>query len=221
MLAGPVDEVPDDEEVIDEARFADDAELKIEAFDERLAENGIGVFFRRSVVEAVAAPQAGDTEIFEVARAVGLGGDLDGKGVFGITLAALRKRDGEVAHLGDELGVGDGFGDLDEEFFHLGAGLQVKFLAGELHALLLLDLGAGLDAEHRVVRAGIAGVDVVNVVGGDDLEVELFCELEEPRDDFELLGDAVILDFDEVVFAPENIDEARASFAGFLLTVVQ
>ncbi len=115
------------------------------------------------------------------------------------------------------MGVGDGFGDLAEEFFHLVARLQIEFLAGETHAFLFLDLRAGLDAEHRVVRAGVVFADVVNVVRRDDLQVKLLGEFQEAGDNFELLGDAVVLDFDEVVFLAEDLHEACAGLAGLVV----
>jgi hypothetical protein len=55
----------------------------------------------------------------------------------------------------------------------------------------------------RVVRAGVGGVDVMDVVRADDLQVELLAELEEAGDDLALLGDAVVLDLDEIVFRPK------------------
>jgi len=76
---------------------------------------------------------------------------------------------------------------------------RAEFLPGELHPLLFLDLRTRLNAEHGIVRARVGGVDVVDVVGGDDLEVKFLGQLEEAGDDLELLGDAVVLDFDEIV----------------------
>ena len=194
-------------------------ELEVEALDEGFREGGVGEFFRRGVVDAVAFFQAGDAEVAQVAGAVGF--DFGGKRVFRVTLAAFGKRDREVAHLGDELGVRDGLGHLGEELRHLVARLQVKLLAVEAHALLVVDLRAGLDAEHGVVRAGVGVADVVNVVGADDLEVELLGELEEAGDDFALLGDAVVLDLDEIIFAAEDFDEAAAGLARLLVAVVE
>ena len=69
--------------------------------------------------------------------------------------------------------------------------------------------------------AGIAGVHVVNVVGGNHLEIKLLRELEQAGDDFELLGDAVVLDFDEIVFPAENVDKPGAGFTGLFLAVVE
>ena len=94
-------------------------------------------------------------------------------------------------------------------------------MAGETHALLVGDFRAGLDAEHRIVRAVVLVAHVVNVVRRDDLEVEFLGELEEAGDDLALLRDAVVLDFDEVVFAAEDFHEATAGPSRLLVAVVQ
>jgi hypothetical protein len=71
------------------------------------------------------------------------------------------------------------------------------------------------------VRAGVGGVDVMDVVRADDLQAELLAELEEAGDDLALLGDAVVLDLDEIIFLPEDLDEAAAGLAGGLVVVVE
>ena len=143
------------------------------------------------------------------------------QGILGVALASLRERDLQVAHLGDGLGVRDGFRDLREQPLHLGAGLEVELLPVEAHPLLILDLRPRLDAEHRVVGPRVGGVDVVDVVRAHDLEPELLRELEEPRDDLPLLSDPVVLDLDEVVLAAEDLHEPRGGLPGVLPAVVQ
>jgi hypothetical protein len=51
--------------------------------------------------------------------------------------------------------------------------------------------------------------------------LELLAELEEAGDDLALLGDAVVLDLDEIIFLPEDLDEAAAGLAGGLVVVVE
>ena len=221
LFPGPIDEIPNDEEVIDEAGLADDAELVVDALGEGLGEGLVGECLRGGGVKAVALGEAEETEFPKIAGAIGAGGDFWGEGIFRIPLAALGERDGEIAHLRDQLGVRHGLGHLAEELRHLVAGLQVEFLTGEPHTFLVIDLRAGLNAEHRIVGAGVMLADVVNIVGGDDLQVELFAQLQEPGNDFKLLGDAMVLDFDEVVFAAEDLDEASAGLARLLVAVVK
>ena len=123
LFPRPVDEIPHDEEVVDETGFADDAEFEVEALDEDFCLSRVGRAFGRRVVHTVAFFQAGDAEVPEVAAAVGLRGNLGRERVFRVALAALGKRDREVAHLGDELRVRHRLGHLGEELRHLVARL--------------------------------------------------------------------------------------------------
>jgi hypothetical protein len=69
--------------------------------------------------------------------------------------------------------------------------------------------------------ARVGGIDVMDVVRADDLEPELLGQPEEPRDDFPLLGDPMVLDLDEVVLAPEDVYEAGRGLARILPAVVE
>lgn len=208
----PIDEVPDDEEVVDETRAGDDAQLVVDAAAElggtglsRAGNGFVGLRLRVVVVDAIAFLEAEFDDLEEV-RAVG---PHPLAGVFGdgeiallaggheqavlellvavqdgvrllrdLGLHAFREdvdrvmvlADGQlhIAHLGDLDGVGDGLGHFGEDAAHFGFGLQVEFLRRILHAALIREAGAGLDAQHRVVRDVIGGIDVVYVVGRDD-----------------------------------------------------
>ncbi len=143
MLAGPVDKIPDHEEVVVEARHADDGELVAGAQDEQLVGLEAGVVGRGGflalgqvdefgealgddraggdggVVVAVARIQTFDTEVEQVGGGggfvLGVGGKhLGRKRVARVALGALGKGDFYVAHFGDEAGVGQRLGDLAE-----------------------------------------------------------------------------------------------------------
>ena len=263
--ARPVDEVPDDEEIVDEARAGDDAHLVVDAAAElggaglaragdllvlpRLGvvvidaitflEAGLDLFQQVGAVGAhalaflglddeVARLAGGDEQavlelLIPVEDGVDLGGGLRlhafAEEVDGVVVLADRQLD--VAHLGDGDGVLDGFGDLAEDAEHLGLALEVELRGGIAHAALVGQAGAGLDAEHRVVRDGIAGVDVVHVVGGDDAERELAGELEQVGDDALLLLEAVVHQLDDEVLAAEDLDEPAAGLAGGLVVAAE
>jgi len=61
----------------------------------------------------------------------------------------------------------------------------------------------------------------VNVIRCDDLQLEFLGEFQQVRNDLALLGDAVVLDFDEIIFAAKDVGEPRAGIAGVLVPVVQ
>ena len=108
-----------------------------------------------------------------------------------------------------------------EELLHFRPRLQVELLAVEPHAVGVVDLRAGLDAEQRVVRPGVLGADVMDVVRADDLQVEFARELEEIGGDLVLRREAVILDFDEKVLAAVDVDEAPRGPAGILVAALK
>ena len=239
----PRDEIPDHQEIVDEPGDADDRQLELEPHHQLLVAGEAGVvgrlrfLARRRVtdalqpfrdrrlrgdgrrIKAVTGPQALEAELVEVACPVGL--HLRWQRVAGVALAALGEGDREVAHLRYEAGVGHRVGHFREEPCHLRARLQVELLPGEAHPLLLLDLGAGLDAEHRVVRARVGLPHVVHVVRADHLQVEVRRELQEPGNDLPLLGEAVVLQLHEEILAAEDLHEPTARAARLLLAAVQ
>ncbi len=70
------------------------------------------------------------------------------------------------------------------------------------------------------MRGGVGLADVVDVVRADRLQVVFFGEGKKARDDVALFADAVVLEFDEVVFASEDIDIAGAGGVGLGLATV-
>ena len=125
-----------------------------------------------------------------------------------------------IAHLGDVDRVRDGLWHFGEDAAHFGLGLQVEFLRRILHAALIREAGAGLDAQHRVVRDVIRRIDVVDVVSGDDAEVEFRGELEEVGDDAFLLLEAMVHELDDEVLATKDLHEPPARLArGFVVAL--
>jgi hypothetical protein len=84
----------------------------------------------------------------------------------------------EGAAAGDLDGVPEGLGQVGEERLHLALRLEVV-LGGEAAAgLLLVHVGAFRDAEERVVGLEERFVGEVDVVGGDQRQVEGVGELD-------------------------------------------
>ena len=113
----------------------------------------------------------------------------------------------DVRALGDpERGVAR-LGHLVEEAAHLDRGLQVVLVAVEPEAVLLVDLRVGLHAEERVVGHRVALVRVVAVVRREQRRVDRAGDLHQLRVRALLVGDAVVLQLDEEVVAPEDVLE--------------
>ena len=111
----------------------------------------------------------------------------------------------ELHRLRDRERVVTGFGELREECPHLLRRLQVELLGVEPEPFrvglqLLL-----LDAEQHVVRLGVGGRRVVQVVGRDEADAELPREGHLPRRHAALLREAVVLELDPVVAGAEDV----------------
>ena len=156
VLLGVADEVGDDQEVAGEAHLADDADLVRGLLAVRLGD---------------AAGEPGGQPPLDL---------LDQPGLLGLPrrdreprhqVAALREVDG--AALGDQQRVVAGLGQLPPHLTHLGWGLEVEVASVEPEPVRVGQGLAGLHAQQRLVGVGVRGVRVVQVVGGQQRQVEL------------------------------------------------
>ena len=113
----------------------------------------------------------------------------------------------DVAALGHLEGVVAGLGVVGEQVPHLGRGLEVELVALELEPLGVGQHGPGLDAEQDLVRGGVGLAGVVQVVGGQQGQAEVAGQRDQFRVDPALLGQAVVVQLDEVVAGPEQVAE--------------
>ena len=191
VVAGVADEIPGDEEIRREPHVVDNAEFVVETFDDLVAEVGpptfVGAFVR------------------EVAEVLGVGREAFGQRKLGkLRFAEL---DLDIAAFGDPQRVVARFGDLAEESAHLAGGLDVVAVAVELEAIGVAEQRSGLHAQQGVVGLGVVLMGVVRVVRGEDRRLDLASDLEQLRVSGALLGDALILQLDEEVVAPEDVLE--------------
>ena len=73
-----------------------------------------------------------------------------------------------VHPLGDRQGVVAGLREVPPEVAHLGGALEVEVLGVELEPVRVGHRLAGLHAQQHLVRGGVGGVGVVQVVGGEE-----------------------------------------------------
>ena len=88
---------------------------------------------------------------------------------------------------------------------HLFRGLQIELIAVILQAVDVGDRLPGADAEQDVVRLEVRVLQVVNVVGDDELEPQVFRNRLQAGVDDLLLVDALILHLEEEILAPEDV----------------
>ncbi len=192
-LACVVAEVGDDQEVRREAHLVDDRQLVLDPVAHRGRER-VRVEPGRPVVDLLA-------QVGRLGHAVGAG---------------ERRQQVEVelelgvAHLGDvEGGAQRVRRDRAELAPHLLGGADVVLGAGELETVRVADARAGLDAQERVVRLGVARLGVVAVVGDHRAQPEVLGQLLEPRPVAGLLGDAVVHLLDEEPVGAEDVAHPR------------
>ena len=88
---------------------------------------------------------------------------------------------------------------------HLGRGLQVELVGLEPQPAGRVEVGGGADAQQHVVRLVLVPADVVEVVGGDQRQVQLRGETQQLLVEPPLLGEAVVLDLEEEAVLPEDV----------------
>ena len=194
------DEVRHHEEVADEAGLLDDAELVLHPVEDLLlARVRLGDFAR---IESVAVLHVVEADLAQV---VAVGQPTVGHVELRVVVDLGHVVELHAAPLGDQPGVGDRLGHLAEEFAHLLLALEVE-LRRRKAEVLLRQAGAGLDAEHDLMRLGILLAHVVDVVGSDELEVVAPGEVDQIFVAALFLLHAVVHEFDEEVVRAEDVE---------------
>ena len=82
----------------------------------------------------------------------------------------------------------------------------------------VVDLGAGLDAEHYVVGVRVLAAEIMRVVGDDEGDVEILLEAEEVVVDLVFGLEALVLNFEKEVAAAEDVLVLERRSLGFLVS---
>ena len=152
------------------------------------------------------APSIGQVlEIGLGALLIGGAGEAIGYGELG--QARLAQFDLHVRPLGDQQRVVTRFGNITEEVAHLGRRLQVVLGSLEFEAVGVGEQRTGLHAEQRVVGHRILAVGVMAVVGRQEWGADAPGDLDELWIGPVLVGNPVVLDFDEQVALAEDVLE--------------
>ena len=200
---GVVYKVPHDQEIIHIAHGLDHAQLVFHAVP------GVGP------VGAVLAQQARLAQLAKVPP-VGLAlGQREGGQVGG------RKVEFHVAAPGDRLGALYGVLEVGEALAHLVLGLDIHLVGVHAHAVLVGQGLARLDAHQHLLGSGVLAGQVVAVVGHHQRNVHLPGQAHQPGVHRPLVRQAVVLQLDEEVVLPEDVDIAPGHLPGFVLPAVQ
>ena len=191
--AGVGDEVPHDEEVRAETHRRDRVELVLDALPDRLGQ-----------IVAPALAGALPRDLGEIHGVVG-----ESLGQREVRQLRIAEGDLEVGPLGDPQRVLTRLGDVAEQVAHLIGGLQVVLVTLELEPLGIRQHGPGLHAQQGVVGLVVLAVGVVGVVGGEQGGVQLTGDVEQLWVGVALGRQAVVLQLDEEVVAPEDVLQPR------------
>ena len=188
MVARVADEIPHDQEVIDIAHLLDNAKLVIESF---LQLRG---FFRR-----IAQRKPIEAELIEIFPRR-------------VTLRHIKVRqlcdaelDLHVAAIGNLLRIFQRLQRIRKKLRHLLRRFHIILSALVAHTILVLQLLAGLDAEQNVVRLGVRRQRVMHVVRRHQLNAGLRAHAQKLLVDDLLVGDPMILQFQEEIALAENL----------------
>ncbi len=111
----------------------------------------------------------------------------------------------QVALLGDELCVGDGFRVVGEEREHLLLGLHVVAVVVHLQlALGIVDGSVRADAEQHVVGLGVLRLQIMHVIGGHQGQAPAGGQVQEGRVHLDLLREVIGLGL-QVETIPEDL----------------
>ena len=92
-----------------------------------------------------------------------------------------------------------------EDLAHLLGRLQVVARTVEFETVRIIQMAAGIDAQHGVLRLRILGVHVVGIVRGQQRCVELLGDFEQTGDIAVFDGQPMIHDLDEEIVFAENV----------------
>ena len=112
---------------------------------------------------------------------------------------------GDVAAVGDHLGVVERLRVFFKYRAHFVLGFEVELVGLKLHFILIVHGAAGLDAEQNTVYLRVAFVDVVAVVRGDQPYTCFSGDLHQVGNQTPLLLNSVILQFYKIVVLAKQI----------------
>ena len=168
-MLGPAHILGDDEEVGGKALVADDLVLELEALADVHAVDRFAVPIVTVTLGEALLALAPELALVRLAR-------VEQRVVWQDDAVPVEL---DVALLSDLEGVVARLGAVREQCAHLVLGLHVELRALHADAVGVVDLGAGADAHDDVLDGGVVAREVVEIVGGDDLDAHLLGDLDE------------------------------------------
>ena len=211
LLARVADEIPHDQEVPGVLHRLDHVDLVRQPLrvlvDRVLQETAAGEFLepRQPQLESLA------DDVLEILVEPEAGGHLE------IREVVDRVREIDLAALRNLPGVGERVRKVGEDRRHFLRRLQIELIAVVPEAVGVVHELAGADAEQNVVRLEVGLLQVVHVVGGDEVQPEILRDRLQPDVDDLLLLDALELHLQEKMVRAKDVAIRRGGVNGPVL----
>ena len=181
-------EIPNDQEVINEAGFLDNADFVLQTTPQ------FGVILGSRTV-AFAEPARAQLSQHHFARFA--------VGKWIPRISQLAKFELEIAALGDLERVRDRLGKIAEQLAHLARRFQIQF-RHVTHPSLIAQIFTGTDAQHHIMRPVMLALEKMHIVRRDEAESKFPRQGRQSAIAFSLLGNAMIVQLDEEILCAEN-----------------
>ena len=185
---GIVNKIPNDEEVVYKPHLLNDAELVFQSRARLVV--CLWQFFRHTRIAELPKIR----RVIQPVRRNESGHATDSK------------LNVEIAFFNHICGVGNRVAIVRQGKAHFRLALEVKLIALHAHAIRLVYKTLGLDAEQNILRLGIVGGDIVNVVGDNGFSPDLGGNFTQPRQNLKLFGNVVVLQFDVEILAKHALE---------------
>ena len=192
------DEILHDEEIVDEPGFLNNPDFIIEAFSHLFFDVRLRLV---EVFNRIKLLQSGNTDRHQI-----------------ILLAFIFRRNSKhrkmqrrifenklhVTAAGDFDGVGQRLRMVREQPLHFRAALHIKLIAGIAHPVRVAHQITVLEADQYIMRIAVFLLDVMHIVGRHQRQTGALGHFDNMLISRSLLGNAVILNFEEKIARPED-----------------
>ena len=204
LLPCLADKIPDDQEIVGESKFVDDAQFPLEPIHDHFSQNTVGQHLR---VVGIPLFQSFDAKFPQIGFRGGFCRDI----VYG--KMSPTEFEVDVHRIRDFLATCDRiFQSLELGIHFLGA-TQVVLVAVHSHSCWIGSELSRIDAQHHVLSFGIFRIDVVTIACCNQRNPKILGQLDGPLHGQTLDVDTVVHDFKEVSLS-ENLVEPLCDFAG-------
>ena len=106
------------------------------------------------------------------------------------------KIDFQIAFFCDRQRIGDGIGTVGKKGLHLFGRLEIKLGPFHFEAIALCQRLSGLDADQRILRLGQRLFQIMDIIGGDERQIQLSRQTNQPFAHCFLFRQAVVGNFE-------------------------